>query len=84
MRNKQFPVSGDLESNLTTGQVSWAAVGPAGGHRPWSITKRIGRASGTGEDNCGKAALVQCKEAKAGRQDGSEAAVIREWLCLPF
>lgn len=33
-------------------------MGPAGGPRPWSITKRIGRASGTGEANCGKAAPV--------------------------
>ena len=53
------PCLGTWRAILTTGQVSWeAAVGPAGGHRPWSITKRIGRASGTGEDNCGKAALV--------------------------
>lgn len=50
---------GTWRAILTTGQVSWeAAVGQAGGPRPWSITKRIGRASGTGEGNCGKAALV--------------------------
>lgn len=33
-------------------------MGQAGGPQPWSITKRTGRASGTGEEGCGRAALV--------------------------
>lgn len=40
---------------LTTGRASWeAAVGRAGGPRPWSTTERPGTASGTGEGLAGQ------------------------------
>ena len=59
-------------------------MGQAGGPRQWSIPKRTGRASGTGEGDWQGSSGAGRQEAKAGRQDGSEAARIRQLLCLPF
>ena len=85
MRNKQFPVSGDLESNPdywsgVTGGSSGASRGPAA-----TECDKEGRESF--RHRCGQlwqgSAGAGHEEPKAGRQDGSEAAVIREHLCLP-